>query len=229
MLPDTVQVWSVRLAPSDAENDWGVLAPDERDRARRYRFEIDRRRYVRARSALRSILADHLGTRPAAIEFAYSSHGKPYIAGFPLHFNLSHSGDLALIAVSRRREVGVDIEKVRPTGDLAALARRFFSLEECLAIDAAPPVDRVAAFYRCWTRKEAYLKARGDGLSVPLDSFTVPIEDLADATLLRSAWGAEEVARWNFCSIPCSPGYTAALAVERGPVEVQIQNFEVAA
>lgn len=177
----------------------GWLHDDECRRAGRFRLARDRRRYVVARGLLRTLLAARLGTHPRAVEFSYGAHGKPRLAPGSavedLHFSVSHSGDLALFAFSRGREVGVDVEAVLPMRDADAVARQFFSRSELGAYRALEPGAREAGFFTCWTRKEAYLKALGGGLQSPLSAFDAP-------------------PGWSLDSFAPAPGHTAALAVD---------------
>jgi 4'-phosphopantetheinyl transferase len=137
------------------------LSPDERARAARFRFERDRRRFVAGRGALREILGEALGRPPSSIAFAYGPQGKPRLAADEIQFNVSHSEGLGLIAVAGDRRVGVDIERVRAKGSGMDVAKRFFSRAEVATLRALPRGLRTEAFFACWTRKEAYIKARG--------------------------------------------------------------------
>lgn len=166
LAPGEVHAWRVELAGAAPSAAAACLAPDEVARARRFAFERDRRRYVRARSALRRILAGYLGVAPADVALAYSLHGKPRLAApAPLGFNVSHSGDHALVAVSRAAQVGVDIEVVDRSRATLELARDVFTADEVAQL--ATHAGGVALpFFTCWTRKEAYLKAIGLGLTI---------------------------------------------------------------
>lgn len=221
----TVDIWNIGLQAVAADDS--VLDAAEKHRASRFRFEMHRRRFIAARHALRVILAGYLDTDPGGLRFAYGDQGKPSIEGHSLHFNLSHSGDSAALAVSTTREVGLDIEEMRPAQDLLEVARNFFAPTEVDAIAALPEPQRPQAFYRCWTRKEAYIKARGEGLAIPLDSFTVPTGEDSSGRLLSSRLGQSELLRWNLYSLPCQPGLAGALAVECGPVELKFKNYGV--
>ncbi len=221
----TVDIWHIELTtPPPADT---VLNASEIERASRFRFEMHRRRFIAARHALRVILAGYLDANPSSLSFAYGDHGKPSVEGSPLHFNLSHSGDAAALAVSTDRELGLDIEEMRPAQDLLDVARNFFAQAEVASIAVLPLSDRPQAFYRCWTRKEAYIKARGEGLAIPLDSFTVPTGEDTGGRLLSSCLGQSELLRWNLYSLPCRPGLAGALAVESGPVQLNFQIYGV--
>lgn len=218
--PGHVDVWIV--VPDDVSRDVRAvddLAPDEVERARRLAFEADRRRFVGSRIALRRILAGCLGVAPRKIELRAAPFGKPHLDpelhGSALRFNVSHSGDLALVAVGREVEVGVDVELRRPTPDLEGLAGRHFSPGERAAIAALPPARRLEAFFDYWTLKEAYLKACGDGLNRRLDAFDVALDhDLPPRLLeVRDRPGDEQ--RWTLARLRPAAGYAAALAAER--------------
>ncbi len=192
------------------------LSADEQVRAARYRAARDRRRYVVTRGVLRALLGRYLGVEPAAVHLQYQRYGKPVLAGpsATLRFNLSHSGELALFAVTQRRELGVDVERVRPDFGGMAVARRFFAPREVATLQALAPDEQSRAFFRCWTRKEAYIKARGEGLAVRLDSFDVTLTPAEPAALLEVRDAPAEVARWRLQDVSPSEEYIAALAVE---------------
>jgi len=227
---DEVHVWRIELLPSP-----GVLArlgrhlsPDERRRAERFRFERDQRRFHAARGALRELLGGYLDAEPERLGFAEGAHGKPELAapgGSGLRFNLSHSGELALCAVARGRELGVDIEQARELADAEAMARRFFSAAENAALAALPDAERLGAFFRCWTRKEAYLKAVGAGLLQALDGFDVTLFPEAGECGLSVRGRPEEAARWSLLALAVDPGYAAALVAERPAWRLVCRTF----
>ena len=165
-----VSTWCVRLdvSPETIAGFYATLSRDERDRSARFRFARDRERFIAARGALRARLGRHVGTRPGAIRFAYNAFGKPALApefGGRLKFNLSHSGDRALLAITTDAEIGVDLEHIRPDVDYGEIARSVFPAAEVDQLDGVPAHLYPLAFLRCWTRKEAYLKADGEGLA----------------------------------------------------------------
>ncbi len=229
LTPLDVHVWWIDLEPPDELGEvlWQRLSEEECERARRFRFPEHRRRFVAARGALRSILADYLRLAPGEIRFAYGRRGKPSLTergDSPLRFNLSHSGSLGVAAITQGREVGVDVERRRELKRPDAIARRFFSAEENRQLGAlATESERDDAFFRCWTRKEAYLKALGDGLARPLGSFDVSLGDPPE--LLRVEDEEREPERWRMLSLSPPAGYTGALVVEAGDVRLSERTW----
>lgn len=213
---DEVHLWHANLDDHAADSLQLLLTEDEVSRANRFHFARDRNHYIVARGLLRKLLAGYLGTGAGELRFAYAEKGKPALAESQrsLNFNLAHSRGLAIYAFSVGREVGVDLEFMRE--DLAGdkIAERFFSPPEIVALKAVPPELRKRAFFDCWTRKEAYIKARGDGLSMPLDEFDVSLAPGEAAALLRNHKEPAEVTRWTMQSITVASGYAAALVVE---------------
>lgn len=191
------------LSPAEIEAAYAILSPDERTRADRFVFEKHRRRFIAARARLRAVLGSFLGTDPRAIAFRYGAKGKPELAApfedRGLRFNLSHSEDRALVALAEGRELGADVEAVRAVRHGPAVARRFFSEEEQRGLAGLHGGAWDEAFFRCWTRKEAVIKAIGDGLSYPLRSFST----VGDA-----------VGPWRLHDLDAGRGFQAALAVE---------------
>jgi 4'-phosphopantetheinyl transferase len=206
-------------AMATAESRWlGLLSADERDRAARFHFERDRRYYCAARGILRILLGGYVKTPPPELNFAYSEKGKPALAspcvGSRLAFNVSHSGDLALLGFTPLRHIGVDIEKIREDFDSAAIARRFFSSQEQIQLSSLPSHQQHQAFFRCWTRKEAFIKAIGEGLSHPLSQFDVTLNDSGTVSLTTRPEAAQ-AERWWLQSVDAGAGYAAAFAVSR--------------
>jgi 4'-phosphopantetheinyl transferase len=219
-MEEEIQIWQVWLdqTPSAVKSLLQALSPDERRRAERFYFQKDRDHYIVTRGALRNILGHRLGVNPGYLQFCYNSYGKPALApetvGKRLKFNVSHSHGLAILAVTGGREIGVDIELVRQDFSIMEIAQRFFSQREISALVALSPEARPEAFFNCWTRKEAYVKARGTGLSFPLDQFTVSLAPGEPAALLDVVGDSEEVGRWSLFQMPLSPGYVGAVAVQ---------------
>jgi len=209
-----VRVWTVQVGGPVADpGAASILSPDERARAARFRVERDRDRFVACRLALRRILGRVLRMRPERLDFGYGPNGKPSLAGTSgVEFNVSHREDLAVIAVTRGRRVGVDVEKLRSVEDSETLSARFFSADEAAALRTISPEARDQAFLACWTRKEAFVKARGDGLSLPLDSFAVSLAPGEPAAILSCA--GEDRSAWSMFSWSPAPDYLAALVVE---------------
>jgi len=220
LAPNQVHVWQISLAApgTPATVSPSPLSEDELQRANRFHFEKDRLRFIAARSALRNILATYLNLPPREVAFSYASGGKPALAPHlnhsALHFNLSHSHDYALLAITPNSRVGADIEFINPDRATGAIAQRFFSPAEAASLQALPPAKRTAAFFQCWTRKEAYVKALGAGLSLPLSSFEVAFGPGVPASLLRIRNSPEMPSNWRLHDIPAPQGYAAAVAVD---------------
>jgi 4'-phosphopantetheinyl transferase len=193
-----------------------LLDADERIRALGYVFDEDRARFVISRAVLRITLADALRTAPAALRFDYTPQHKPILAwpreGRSLHFNVSHAGSFAVIALAWHRPVGVDIERMRTGIDYMQMAERVFSLRERRLLAGTDPAARAHVFFHVWTRKEAYIKARGFGLAIPLDSFDVALSPVSPQALLATRPDPGEVARWVVRGLPAPIGYAAAVA-----------------
>ena len=192
-----------------------TLSHDEVKRAKRFRFEQDRKRFIVRRGLLRVILGHQLGIGPNRVEFHYRPAGKPAVAESSergrLCFNLSQSSGIALYAVCWNREIGVDIEMVRPLAEAEQIAHRFYSLQERAILQGLPQPQKMRAFFNCWTRKEAYLKATGDGLSRPLGDVVVSLSPGEPAKLLSVAGDRDELSRWSLTDLEPVPGYVAAI------------------
>jgi 4'-phosphopantetheinyl transferase len=215
-----VHVWRAALDPaaSCVEQLQRLLSADELQRAARFHFSRDRRRFIVARGALRDILSRYLGVPPAELEFRYSAYGKPALADIAaeegVRFNISHAHEMALFAVTCGREVGVDIEYLHRTIACEEIAEHFFSARERASLRALPAEIKPQAFFNCWTRKEAYIKAHGEGLSLPLDQFDVSLAPGEPVALLATRGDPREALRWSLQALTPGPGYVAALAVE---------------
>jgi 4'-phosphopantetheinyl transferase len=203
----------------------GLLSADELARADRFHFERGKERYTVGRGVLRTLLGRYMGVPARALVFAYNEFGKPEIAGSDVCFNLSHSHGVALAAVTRGRAIGVDIERVREEVVRERIAERFFSPAEARALAGLPPGRQAQAFFDCWTRKEAWIKARGQGLSIALDSFEVTLGPGEPARLVATRPDAEEAGRWSLEALECEPGFAAAVAVSGEIGEVRLWNF----
>lgn len=215
--PDEVQVWRIDAGGLGSDDAIATLSEVERARAARFRFDADRDRFVASHAALRRILASCLDVAPASLVFGEGPHGKPFLEtpahGRALRFSLSHSGEIALVAVSFGREVGVDVERVRPLDDFEGFIARYLSPLEREALARIPSGDRLRAFFETWTLKEAYLKACGDGLLRELDAFDVTVGD-AQPRLLAVRDRPGDDTRWGLQRLEPGKRYAGALAVE---------------
>jgi 4'-phosphopantetheinyl transferase len=221
-LPErAIHIWRASLdQPETAmQRLRATISADEQARATQFRFERDRQRFIAARGILRRLLGSYLDADPRSLRFTYNAYGKPALvqrshAQPALRFNLAHSQSLALFAFALDREVGIDVEYMKPDIDCEQVARHSFSTNEQAVLLALPPEERIQSFYRCWTRKEAYIKARGLGVSLPLDSFDVSLKPGEPAAVLASREDQGETARWTLCDIAPGEGYAGALATE---------------
>lgn len=218
---DAVHVWRVdlRVSPDCVRCLAATLSSAERARAARFRFPEHRERFIVSHGALRNILSRYLNAPASELAFEANTHGKPALTP-PEHawlqFNLTHSGDLALVAVTRDRPVGIDVEHKIPPDDPARLVAQFFSANENAAFNALPESQREAAFFAGWTRKEAYIKALGEGLSTPLDQFDVTLAPAQPARLLADRLHPDHPTHWSLLDLDpdaIGPEYAAALAI----------------
>ena len=217
--PNDVHIWraSLEQSPATVETLRQFLSPDEQSRADRFHFDKHRRHFTVARGYLRTLLGRYLGLAPQEIRFSYTEYGKPALGSDldqQVKFNLAHSGGLALYAFTRIGEIGIDVEHIRPefTGD--DIARRYFSPAEVTSLNQLPPAARHQAFFDCWTRKEAFIKAKGLGLSLSLNQFDVTLSPNVPAALLQTHWDETEAARWSLRAIAVGEEYAAAVALE---------------
>lgn len=230
--PDEVHVWRASLRPPPAvlARLEAHLAADERARAARFRFPEHRTAFVAGRGVQREILSRYLDVAPARLTYRTMPHGKPELDGpaaeTGLRFNVSNSGDLALFAMTRRREIGVDLERIKRMDDGMDIARRFFSAPENAVFAALPEDARDLAFFHCWTRKEAYIKAIGEGLSMPLASFDVAFAPGEPARLLAARGVGAEAERWSLCELHPGPGYVGAMVVEGTGWEMRLFDHD---
>jgi 4'-phosphopantetheinyl transferase len=204
-----IHIWQIDLTlPADDSS----LSPEERTRAERVIIQEKRRQFVAARYGLRAILSRYVGIPPQDLIFAYHTHGKPFLVGnATIEFNLAHSGDLALVAVARQ-PVGVDLEQIHPLPSMAQMAQIAFTPEELRALYDLPPQRRLCAFYRIWTRKEALMKAQGDGFR-RARNFNVPVTHPQQTI---------ELDGWAVYDIPHLPGFIAAVATRQAGVNIQL-------
>ena len=220
-------MWRICVPPCRATGPWGseVLTSDERERARNLRTPVQRDRYCAAHTALRYILASYIQCHPGDLGIGTSSTGKPLVSrptdGQRLKFNLSHSGRLALLAVSRIEEVGIDVEEIRSSISHDAFAARVFTSHEAEIIQCAPRIRKRQLFFRCWTRKEALVKATGYGLRTPLDTFDVHLESKGPVTLSDPDAQCE----YTLVDLDLGPAYSGAVAVRGQTCRLRLTSF----
>jgi len=205
-----------------------LLSRDERERARHFRFDRDRDRFVIGRGLLRLLLGRYVAVDAAELRFEYGRHKKPALLGGGPHFNLAHSGGTVLYAFSSSSQLGVDVELLGSDFSSDGIAERFFSPSEVETLRALPEEDRGQAFLACWTRKEAFLKARGDGLMLALDSFDVTLAPGEPAALLRTGWSPLEHLRWRLVDLSdLEHGQVAALAVRATNLQCVCRDIDI--
>jgi 4'-phosphopantetheinyl transferase len=224
---DEIHVWQADMARSDEERArWeATLSPDEKERADRFHFMKDRNRFVVARGLLRELLGRYLRQAPASLEFSYGEYGKPSLSGenasSGLCFNLSHSSDLAVYAIAGERNLGIDVEHIRPEAAGDRIAERFFSAREVNDLRTLPAEARVEGFFHCWTRKEAYLKATGMGLQIALGSFAVSLSPGQPTQFLSGV-----APRWHLAAYRPAEGYVAALVYDGSPSAIRYLSVD---
>ena len=215
-----VHVWRAKLElpASQVQQLRGILTEDERDRANRFSFEIDRQRFIAARGTLRFILSRYITIYPSHLRFYYNQYGKPFLAAefssYLLSFNLSYSGNMALYVITRNMEIGVDVERVRSEFEYEEIAKLYFSVNELAILRTISTEKKLEAFYNCWTRKEAFIKGHGKGLSLPLDSFDVSFTPWEPPMLLITKDKTKEHSLWTLLDLKPGLGYMGALAVK---------------
>jgi len=211
-----IDVWAVQISALDVviEHCFATLSPDERVRADRYRFEDHRRSYILSRGVLRALLGCYVSVPAGKIRFSYGKRGKPHLFGVTtdIRFNSSHSANVALYAMTRHCDLGVDIEKIRQLEDMHRIAECFFCPEEARELLDLPRAEQESAFFNCWTRKEAYIKAVGNGLSMPLNRFRVTLKPGDPVEFVHLGNDRQGAREWTLQSIAIAPGYAAAVA-----------------
>jgi 4'-phosphopantetheinyl transferase len=232
LLAGHVDVWRLSLDAAQLpgelslllEEQGQALSPDELARASRFHFDRDRVRYARCRTALRLLLARYLNVAPPQIRFTYTPAGKPEVApdqnSRQLRFNVSHSHDMALIAVGVQDDLGVDIEKIRPGVKAAELSERFFSRSERAALHSLPEAMRASAFYSCWARKEAFLKAIGQGLGFPLEDFSVSVHPEGQPRIEEVKGDPDAQHQWSLVDLDADPQFRSAVAIKRASLTI---------
>jgi 4'-phosphopantetheinyl transferase len=228
---DEVHVWRTTLdmVPSGLVQLRQILSLGEQERVSRFQFEVDRRRSVIGRGCLRLLLGQVLNLPANELQFEDDVFGKPSLLveeAFSLEFNVSHSGDMVLIAITRGRAVGVDVEKIRTDLDIESVAAQFFSANEYRVLASLSGPTRYQAFFTCWTRKEAYLKARGVGLSLPLDQFDVSFLPDEEPRLLATRPDPVEASRWKLQTLDLSDDYAAALVAAGSAWKLRCWDWE---
>lgn len=234
--PNDIDIWRVDLADGAIDNSIEILSTDERQRADKFVFPKDRNSFSRSRCALRFVLANYLNCRADGIQFHYAEHGKPELsepAPDQLSFNLSHDGDIALIAIAHARRVGVDVNRLgRMEGTTAwvPIAKRSLSLKEQKLLFALPQLEQEEAFFRIWTQKEAYTKARGDGFTYGFQNFTVQVNE--GAGLVEDDKHPEAIGQWHIASIGPYENkghrYVASLSYEGARSSIRQREFVLA-
>lgn len=210
-----VVVWNLWIGGTpDAERARTVLAGDELARAASFVYDVHRNRYVAGRLALRELLGRYLDLPPSAVQFRYSKYGKPELPGSTLRFNVAHSEDLAVIGLTAQDRLGVDVERFRELQDIAGVARSVFSERELDVFQALPGALKIEGFFNCWTRKEAFVKAVGEGLSHPLDGFDVTLRPGEAVRLLEVEGSTARAAEWSLFDLRPIDGWVGAVAVE---------------
>jgi 4'-phosphopantetheinyl transferase len=229
---DEVHLWLHLLQANATQINavFNLLSVDEQARANRFYFDKDRHRYVLARSGLRCILSRYLSVEPKLLKFRYSPTGKPFLgdrfANARLCFNLSHTQQVAIYAVARNREVGVDIEQIQPSRDWEGIATRFFTPQENEMLQQLAPDLRLQGFFNAWTRKEAVLKAIGQGLTIPLHQLTVSLAPGEPARLLQTDWNPAELNRWSIRDLEVGTDYAAAVVAAGQQWRIRQWQFE---
>jgi 4'-phosphopantetheinyl transferase len=224
-----VHVWKIGLLASQVQLGQlrKLLSDDELERADRFRFERHRRRFITGRAVVRILLGKYANRPPEALDFSYNSHGKPSLKeSGSLEFNFTNSRDLSLLCIARQAQLGIDLEHLGRHADYAGIANRFFAEREVEELFSLPESRRHAAFLTGWTRKEAYIKALGTGLSLPLDKFAVTIDPEAAPALISADDRPDEPDRWVFQHLEPEPGYVASLVVEGGGWEIRNYCWE---
>lgn len=205
-----------------------MLSIEEKERADRFKFQEHRNHFITARGILRTLLSKYLSLQPTDFTFNYGEQGKPTLRQFPqLQFNVSHSKSYAIFAFAKNEPIGVDLEYIDPSIDFEVIAPRFFTKNETTTLLDLPANRRPAVFFNCWTRKEAFIKAKGGGLSIPLDQFEVTLLENEQSELLSIDWEPEEVKLWSMFSFIPEKDMVGALAIKAKIKAIRYFNFEV--
>jgi len=206
-----------------------LLAADEQERAARFRFERDRQHYIAARGILRSMLAHYTGVASQSVRLVYNAHGKPALAdNHPCRFNLGHAHGWAVFGFARERDIGVDIERIRPDFAGEDIAQRFFTAKEAQTLRELPEPVRIKAFFDCWTRKEAFMKAKGLGVFLGLQTFAVTLAPGEEPALLWHDADPAAAVRWTMFELQVPEGYVGAVAVNGKDLKVYGWRWDAA-
>jgi 4'-phosphopantetheinyl transferase len=229
-LPEkTIHVWycNFDLNRDKVEYYSSLLSEDEKQKASRFKFKKDEVCYIISRGILRLLIGSYLRINPKDLNFKYTSFGKPFLTfENQLKFNVSHSGKMATFAFFQGTEIGVDIERIKDDFDVLELAQNFFSQKEIIALENQSKEELSKAFFRCWTRKEAFIKAEGSGLSFPLDKFAVSLDDDQNADLLETQWNRIEKDIWQLYSFIPAKGYLGAVAIAHSNAQISYHNWD---
>ncbi|NER13685.1 4'-phosphopantetheinyl transferase superfamily protein [Leptobacterium flavescens] len=226
--PQSAHIWHISIDQNKAllKQFGELLSADEKKRAEKFYFAKDRHCFVIAKGALRTLLGSYLQTDPSGIRFQYGSHGKPHLDdSTSLRFNLSHSGDAIVLGFVHDLSIGVDVEKIKDDIELKDIAKNFFSKEEVNALLSLKEEVHPNAFFNCWTRKEAFIKAKGSGLSFPLHEFAVSLEPGKEAELLQTKWDPDEKLKWTLASFEPEESYVGAVAIEGNIPSIVHKNW----
>jgi 4'-phosphopantetheinyl transferase len=223
---NTVHVYHINT--NTYKNYTSLISEDEKKKASKFRFEIDQKTSIISRGALRLIASSYLKTSPEKIAFKYNEFGKPsFDMDTNLKFNISHSGNIAVLGFVKDFEIGIDIENIKRDFDVLDIANNFFSELEVQSLLKLPKENQFEGFYRCWTRKESFIKAKAKGLSFPLDSFAVSMDSNEHAKLLETKWDANEKNTWKLFSFSPKENYIGALSVKGNVESVEYRNFKI--
>lgn len=227
-----IHIWCASLSASaeDLSRYTTLLSQDELERAKRFHFERDHNHFIVGRALLRTFIGSYLDMEPSQIEFVYGQYGKPALKTVlhkkHLEFNLSHSKDFAVYAFGLDRKIGIDLEHIRPMPDMDDFVRQFFSLRENVLVNSLSGKQKEETFFKIWTCKEAFLKANGSGLTVPINQVEISVEHDGSITLLSIGGGREQADAWRLELFSPSPDHQAALVVEGHNVQVVFQSLE---
>lgn len=226
--PGAIHVWKANLSASDEELNsyWSLLSKEEQVRAQRFYFKKDKYHFLKSRGILKILLSNYLDLNPESIIFEYTKFGKPFLKNTNLQFNVSHAAGRGLFAFTFDSLIGVDIEKIKTEIEFKNLVNRFFSKNEAAIILGLKCQDQAKAFFKCWTRKEAFIKAHGEGLSIPLDCFEVSILDSETLRLKTVDWQQETAKDWSLASFEPYENWLGAIAVKGEIQKVNYFEFE---